>query len=67
MNTEERRHVLSLSEEQLDEIAQRAANRAFEMIYQEIGRGVIKRLYWGVGVTVVAVLMWLGANHVRLQ
>lgn len=47
-----------LTEEQIDEIAEKAAEKAVakmtNIIYQEVGKGVINRLLWFVGVAAVA-------------
>ena len=43
-------HQITLTEEQLDEIANRAADRAVEKItqqvYQQVGKSVLNKLLW---------------------
>jgi hypothetical protein len=51
--------VSDLSEDQIEEIAERAARRALEIVYAEVGRSVIKRLTWLVGVVTVGLALWL--------
>jgi len=63
----ERRHVLSLSEEQLDEIADRAVDRAFERIQLEVGRSVLRKVQWAAGAILLAVAAWLSAQHIKWE
>lgn len=52
-----------LTEEQIEEIAERAAERAMKKLtdhmYKEVGRSVINKLFWIVGVISVGLYMWL--------
>lgn len=61
----ERRHV-TLSKEQLEEVAEMAAKKAVEKLearmYQEIGRGVMKKLSWLVGIAAVSMFLWAQKN-----
>lgn len=54
---------LSLSDEEIDLIAEAAAKKAVELmtdkIYHEVGRGVISRLMWLVGACVIGGYLWL--------
>lgn len=58
----ERRHSVSLTSEQIEEIACRAADKAVERItqqvYQQVGRSVISKLVWIVGSLSVALYIW---------
>jgi hypothetical protein len=38
-----------LTESQIDEIAEKAARRALQIVYAEIGQNVLRRLAWLVG------------------
>jgi hypothetical protein len=55
-----------LTDEQIEEIAERAAERAIikaqDRLYQEVGKGVLGKLYWIVGLVVVGAGVWM-ANH----
>ena len=51
-----------LTEHDIDEIADRAAEKALEKVYAQVGASVLKKLAWLVGVVVVGLLMWLGSN-----
>lgn len=53
------RRVTSISNEQLEAIADRAAEKALAKIYSEIGKGVLAKLAWAAGIIVVSLLIWL--------
>lgn len=62
--------IVCLSDDQLHKIADEAASKAMEMledyICKEIGRSVVKKFFWLVGVVSVAVGLWL-KHHGYLQ
>ena len=60
--TRERRSSMTLPEDQIEKIAQRAAMIAIEHVYIEIGRNVVRKTFWIVGAGVVALLAWLGGT-----
>lgn len=70
LGPERRRTHLSapgeLTEEQIEEIAERAAKKAVEQItaatYQQIGKGVVSKAFWIIGVVAVAAFFW-AARH----
>ena len=53
---------VELTDEQIEAIAERAAEVAFEKIYQEVGKSVLKKLAWLTGAAVVGLAMWLGGH-----
>jgi len=53
---------VQLTDAQIDEIAEKAAERAFQKIYQNVGKSVLTKLTWMVGAAVVGLFMWLGNN-----
>lgn len=57
-NAERREHV-PLTPEQVEALADRAATKALERVYTEIGRNVVRKAIWLVGAVVVSVLAWL--------
>lgn len=61
-NGPERRKAPHLSEEQLDELAERAANRAVEKmtahVYQTVGQSVVKRFLTIIGALTIAFIIW---------
>ena len=54
---------VQLTDEQIEAIAERAAEVAFEKIYKEVGKSVLTRLAWMAGAAVVGLFMWVGAGH----
>lgn len=62
----ERREHVQLTEDQIDQIATRAAIKAVEMMtasaYQEVGKRTVKGLLYIVGVLSVMALGWLAAH-----
>jgi hypothetical protein len=65
-NGEERRIREWLTEEQIEIIAERAAEKALlkmtNQLYQEVGKGVISKLLYIVGVVSVGSWAWLHTN-----
>ena len=62
----ENRHF-ELSEEQIDHIADRAAKKALQNVYAEVGQSVIKRLAWLVGILVISGLIYLAGRDALLK
>ena len=60
---EERRKNAGLSQEQLEAIKE----HVLASVYEDIGRSLVKKALWGVGAVFVAVLTWVGANHISLK
>ena len=58
--------VVTLSEADLERIAELAAKKALDKVYLEVGKGVLTRLTWLVGAVVIALLMWMGAKGIKL-
>ena len=50
----ERRAGFPLTEEQLDVIAERAAERALEKVYASVGKSVVHKILWLVGAAALA-------------
>lgn len=60
----ERRQHPHLSEEQIERIAERAAEVALERVYTSIGKSVVQKFLWLVGAGALALAAWLnGAGH----
>ena len=53
---------VQLTDAQIDEIAEKAAERAFQKIYQNVGKSVLTKLTWMVGAAVVGLFMWIGGH-----
>lgn len=61
------RRKMPLSEEQIESIAERAAEKAMEKltghIYQEVGKGVVSKLFWLIGASAVGIGLWLKSKN----
>lgn len=51
-----------LTEHDIDEIAEKAAERALEKVYTEVGKSVLKKAAWLAGIVVIGFFMWLAGN-----
>jgi hypothetical protein len=57
-----------LTEEQMDLIAEKAARKALEFVYAEVGKSVLKKLAWLVGLIVVGLALWMaGKGHLPTE
>ena len=56
---QERRRYIQLSNEQFEAIAHRAKDIAKEEIYADIGKGVVKRFLWLLGLGTTGFVSWL--------
>lgn len=65
----ERRHVPQLTEEQIDEIAERAAEKAIEKmttsVYRQIGKSIVEKVVYAAGASVVALSIYLAAKGIK--
>lgn len=53
-----------LTEAEMDAIAERAADRAIRKMYEQIGKSVAQKIYWGIGIIVVGMIMMFAGNGV---
>jgi hypothetical protein len=53
---------VQLSDVQIDAIAEKAAEKAFNKIYAEVGKSVLTKLAWLTGAAVIGLFIWLGGN-----
>jgi hypothetical protein len=55
-----------LSDAQIERIAERAAEKAVakitDRVYRDVGKNVIQKLFWVVGVVAVALFFWLNSK-----
>jgi ribosome recycling factor len=55
--------MTQLTEDQIEEIAERAAERAMQKLtdhmYKQVGKSVVSKLFWIVGVISVGLYLWL--------
>jgi hypothetical protein len=58
----EQRGNIPLTDSQIEEIAERAAEVALIKVYAEVGKNVLKKLAWLTGVVVIGIAIWLAGN-----
>lgn len=56
-----------LDDAKLDDIAERAAERAFDKMYQAVGKGLLNRLAWLAGAAVIGLIYWLAKNGIEVK
>lgn len=52
-----------LTSMEIDAIADRAATKALERVYAEVGKSVVRKFMWIVGIVVVSLLIWLAGKN----
>lgn len=55
----ERRVSVPLTDDQIEAIAERAAERALEKVYASIGKSVVQKILWLVGAATLALAAYL--------
>lgn len=53
-----------LSDAEMNAIAERAADRAIEKVYEQIGKSVAHKIYWFIGVAALGMMMLLAGHGV---
>ena len=53
---------ISLSEYEIEEIAERAAEKALKKVYEEVGRSTVRFALWIIGAAVLSIFGWLAAT-----
>jgi len=53
---------IPLTDEQIEAIAERAAEVALNKVYTEVGKNVLKKLAWLTGAAVLGLAMWLSSH-----
>lgn len=51
-----------LTEHDIDHIAEKAAEKALEKVYTEIGKSVVKKALWVIGVAALVAMVWLSGS-----
>lgn len=54
---------VQLTDEQIEAIAERAAEVALNKVYTEVGKSVLKKLAWLTGAAVIGLAMWLAGHN----
>lgn len=55
----ERRTAYPISPEQLEQIAERAAEKALERVYTQIGKSVVSKILWLIGAASLAAFAYM--------
>jgi len=53
---------VQLTEAQIDAIVDRAVEKTFNRVYQEVGKSILTKLAYLTGAAVVGLFMWLGGH-----
>ena len=53
-----------LTEAEIEHIAERAAEKAIQKVYSEIGRSVAQKIFWVLGVVTVGLFMFVSGREV---
>ena len=64
---QERRASPHLTEEQIEAIAERAAERALAKVYEEVGKSVLRRFIWLIGTAALGLVIYLAGKGVVLK
>jgi hypothetical protein len=59
---DERRLNQPLTDEMMDAIAERAAKRVLDNVYREVGKSLLHKFMWALGVLGVAIAMWVSGK-----
>jgi hypothetical protein len=63
----ERRIAAELSEEQIELIAEKAAEKALQKVYANVGKGIVNKLAFIIGACVIGILLWMGGKGINLK
>ena len=55
-----------LTDSQINTIAELAAKKALENVYEKVGKNIIHKVIWFIGVGCIGFLMWLGEEGINL-
>lgn len=58
----DRRSQPHLTDAQIEMIAERAAEKALEKVYSEVGKSVAHKLLWMLGAAVIGLFAWLSGH-----
>ena len=53
---------VQLTEAQIDAIVDKAVEKTFNRVYQEVGKSLLTKLAWLTGAAVIGLFMWLGGH-----
>lgn len=56
-----------LTNAEIDRVATRAVELAFQQMYEEVGKSVVKRALWVIGVASLGLMVWLSSKGMDLK
>ncbi len=56
-----------LTDAQIDKVARRAVDMAFQHMYEEVGKNVVRKVLWIIGVVAIGLAMWLSSRGVDIR
>lgn len=59
---DDRQEPRLLTEHDIDHIAEKAAEKALEKVYTDIGKSVVKKALWAVGIGTLILMVWLSGT-----
>lgn len=59
-------HIDARITENMQKIAELAAQKAIDKVYADIGASMVKKLIWGLGVLAVALLIYLAGRGAKI-
>jgi len=54
---------VQLTEAQIDAIVDKAVEKTFNRVYQEVGKSILTKMAWLAGAAVIGLFMWLGGHN----
>ena len=54
---------VTLTEAQIDAIVDKAVEKTFNRVYQEVGKSILTKMAWLTGAATIGLFMWLGGNN----
>jgi hypothetical protein len=51
-----------LTTDDIELIAERAADKALEKVYAEVGKSMVKKFFWAVGLVVITAAVWVSRD-----
>lgn len=53
-----------MDENEIEQIAERAAAKALEKVYAEVGKSIVSKLFYIVGAIAIGLFLWLKAKGI---
>jgi hypothetical protein len=61
------RDEIHLTEDQINHIADKAAEKALKLVYEQVGKSVMTKIFWIAGVVIVSLMIWLAGKGAIVQ